>query len=81
MMKMIKAQTVLNIIEEGNIEVLKNILPQDAYALIVKKYVNNDKPFIKKVVKKYEQKRRIIERMKEMERKPKLVERLIDQFD
>ena len=55
---MISAETVLNIIQENNIEVLKNVIPDVAYNLIVKKYIkNNDKiPYLKKLIKKYENK-------------------------
>ena len=56
---MISADTVLNILQEGGITEIKDILPEQAYLLIKKKYIDNKydgKPYLKYVIKKYEKK-------------------------
>lgn len=62
---MISAETVLNIIQENNIEVLKGVIPDISYELINKKYVKNvDKiPYIKRIIKNYEKKEKQIEKI------------------
>lgn len=54
---MITGETVLNIINETGIESLKTILPKEAYELIKKKYnKENQLPYLKQVIKKFERK-------------------------
>lgn len=79
---MISANTVLNIINENNLELLKSILPDTAYELIKRKYEINHLPYLKTIVKKQEQKQKIVNELKnkeeELETNDKLRLRLLN---
>ena len=78
---MLSAETVLNIIEEDNLELLKKIIPPTAYELIVKKYSKEESiPYLKRIVKKYENKQKIINEINQMDNKTKLLEKIVDNF-
>ena len=57
---MISANTILNIIDENGIDSIKGSIPNIAYQLIKKKYVDNkdELPYLKKIIKSYEQKKK-----------------------
>ena len=70
---MITGETVLNIINETGIESLKTILPKEAYELIKKKYdKDNQLPYLKQVIKKFERKnkdqQKLIEKLAKKQR-------------
>ena len=61
---MITGETVLNIINETGIESLKTILPKEAYELIKKKYnKDNQLPYLKQVIKKFDRKNKDQQKM------------------
>jgi len=63
---MISAETVLNIIAENGVEILKDILPGQAYELIKKKYTNETGlPYLKTLIKKYEKKNKSIKKIED----------------
>lgn len=79
---MISADTVLNIISENNLELLKNVLPDTSYELIKRKYEISHLPYLKTIVKKQEQKQKVVNEIKnkeeELETNDKLRLRLLN---
>lgn len=64
---MISADTVLNIINENGMDILKSILPEKAYELIKKKYDKEpgELIYLKELVKKYEKKNKAIKKVED----------------
>ena len=55
------AETVLNIIEEHNVEKLKHVIPDIAFDLIKKKYCKETQiPYLKQLIKKFEKKEKAL---------------------